>query len=600
MRQRLASLLLILLTIGFFIFHSQTTKRALPKFIDTVELLPSEPMVVDDEFLILMDQGDEKYLSSVLLEFDLHLISPLGEWVHVGKHPQSTQKVIPLSSTKARENLEFIIKLEKHEAIHSAELNYVQNVEPMLSCLPADFYNDKSEINVNPSDTYFHKQWHLTKEQGIDMPGAWSFTTGNANTIIAIVDRNFDSLKADLSLDRCPTRSYYYEDITDYFPFQKAKAPNTHHGNYVLSVLAPCTNNGSDLAGIDWHAQVFLVDTKDDASLSARMFGVLWALGTDICRSGHYTCDNSSMIERNMHPANIINASFGFAGAHLKNPPYGPVLDVVGQVNRNNSILVASAGNEGTIADTRLPGAAGGVISIGASTEKKQSASFSNNGHSVDVFAPGVKILGLFDGKLVFLNGTSFSSPMVAGVVALMLAENPLLSWKHIEYILKITATAMSCEDACMIKDQKECLRHCCKNGTSLCAHGIVNAKEAVMLARQGFPNVALIDVDDYYLALAEDSLTTRVTVKNWGKKATLAHMQTTDKNLKVSPPRFYIPPIDDKGRPGLTAITVSYRQKPDHRVVTKLILETIDDEYHDQIEAMLEIVPDHNPRRMP
>src|SRR5690606_14850444 len=107
--------------------------------------------------------------------------------------------------------------------------------------------------------------------------------------------------------------------------------------------------------------------------------------GLDVCTKSITGCPEKSHFQRNLHPANVINTSFGFAGDFLLDPPYGPVLDVIGHVNREGRIIVASAGNEGQIADRRLPGAAGGVISVGSSNIHHRGSEFSNVGRTIDV-----------------------------------------------------------------------------------------------------------------------------------------------------------------------------------------------------------------------
>ncbi|HXW53016.1 MAG TPA: S8 family serine peptidase, partial [Myxococcota bacterium] len=313
------------------------------------------------------------------------------------------------------------------------------------------------------------------------------------------------------------------------------------------------------------------------------------------------------MRQKNWHPANVINASFGFGGPNLSDPPYGPVLDVIGRVNRQGAIVVASSGNEGSLADRRLPGSASGVISVGASNIKKQSASFSNFGRTVDVLAPGEEILGLHHGQLVSLNGTSFSSPLVTGIASLMVGEHPMLSWKQVEYLLKETATPMTCDSYCpktlAKKALKLCRDYCCEADRVICAKGVVNARKAVALAANGFPELALIDVDDYYLALSDDNdLKAQLVIKNWGRKAALVRKKEIDRHLHMKPDSLKIPPASKNGVPGLGKVTVFYDEKPDTGVVSSLILEASNSDapqvFHDRIESIVEIVPDNHTAR--
>ncbi len=596
----------MLLTIGFFAFHYWLKIDRAPHFVDSVAPYYSADKIAYNEFLILMDVGEENRLNEVLQKFDLEIITPLGEWTHVAKREsKDRQQQVELTSPRADLNIALRNEIEDHDAVHSVELNYIQNSDAMVSC--TDFWSNgkqTSQATVLPKDPYFDYQWHLSKESGVDLPGAWTITTGSKNTVVALVDRGFDFSESDMSMDRCEGRKFFHENILDYFPQQLSpgKTESTRHGSQVMSVIGACTDNEVGLAGIDWHAQIFGVDTKENASFSARMLGILWAAGVDVCTSSIKACPKASHFQKNMHPANVINTSFGFAGDYLLNPPYGPVLDAVGRINRQGRIIVASAGNESQIADRRLPGSAGGVISVGASNKQHQSSSFSNIGRSVDVVAPGEDIVGIYKGRPISLNGTSFSSPIVAGIASLLLAVNPLFAWKHIEYFLKETASPMACDDFCPKSMgqpfQRTCRDYCCEGEKNFCGRGIVNAAAAVKMADAGFPDCALIDIDDYFIALSDDNdLSAKITLKNWGKRTAVAHMRKTDRHLKLWPESVHVPPITKDGVPGMVEATIFYDAEPERNVIASLLIEAANSDdptkFHDRIEAIVSIIPD-------
>jgi len=118
------------------------------------------------------------------------------------------------------------------------------------------------------------------------------------------------------------------------------------------------------------------------------------------------------------HNANVVNMSFDLSYS-------SPALSqAISYANNAGVVLVAAAGNENTSARVYPAAMNGYVVGIASTTDWDSRSSFSNYGSSdVWIAAPGESIISTYPGGTYGSeSGTSFSSPLVAGTVALMLS----------------------------------------------------------------------------------------------------------------------------------------------------------------------------------
>lgn len=135
--------------------------------------------------------------------------------------------------------------------------------------------------------------------------------------------------------------------------------------------------------------------------------------------------------------AKVINVS-------SQTPDYPFLKDAVLYAQRKDALIVAAAGNvqnQSTGAtEPSYPAEYPHVVSVGAVGPDGQLY-LSNSLTRVSVVAPGKEVVSTYPNATYLAeSGTSFATPYVAGVAALIRADHPLLSAIQVEH--RITATA--------------------------------------------------------------------------------------------------------------------------------------------------------------
>jgi type VII secretion-associated serine protease mycosin len=259
-----------------------------------------------------------------------------------------------------------------------------------------------------PNDPY----WATAQSSYLSMlrvDRAWDISQGSGITV-AVVDTGVDLDHPDLA-GRLVAGHNFVNNSSN-------PQDDVGHGTMVAGIIAADRNNHRGIAGIAPLAKVMPVKvlgsdgTGTDGDIAA---GITWA--TD-------------------HGAEVINLSLGGAGND-------PVLrDAVAYAIAHDAVVVAAAGNDG--AETvGYPASYPGVIAVSATNHGGQLTAFSSWGWRVDIAAPGLDITSTALGPTEAYeteSGTSFSSPIVAAVAALVRAHNP--GWTETQVRARLLATA--------------------------------------------------------------------------------------------------------------------------------------------------------------
>ncbi|MEI8411986.1 MULTISPECIES: S8 family peptidase [unclassified Kribbella] len=178
--------------------------------------------------------------------------------------------------------------------------------------------------------------------------------------------------------------------------------------------------NGVDCMGHGSHVAGTIAGTTYGLAKGAKIFGVR-VLDCKGSGSTESVIAGIDWVTKNAKKPAVANMSLG-GGAD-------DALDAAVKASVDAGITYAvAAGNESSDACGGSPAKEPSAITVGATDDQDQKASFSNWGKCVDLFAPGVDVLsvGITDPESTAkMSGTSMATPHVAGGIALYLADHP-------------------------------------------------------------------------------------------------------------------------------------------------------------------------------
>ncbi len=307
-----------------------------------------------------------------------------------------------LLSTGGRSADAVIAELRADPAVEFAEPNYVVRL-----------VEDGGIAAVSVNDPKTAGQYSLDQMRVRD---AWSLSTGGSG-VVAVLDTGVQANHRDLVGRVLPGYDFVNDDSD--------AADDNAHGTWVAGIIGANPNDAYGIAGISWTDKILPVKimnsagSGDTADLTS---GIIWA------------ADNG---------ATVINMSVGGF------PTTQYVQDAVNYAWNKGVVLVGAAGNNGVQEDF-FPASFTNVVSVSATQVNDEFANWSSFGPKVDVSAPGASVqttnctvctYGGHDtwGDHTYISGTSFATPNVAGVLALIRARYP--AYTPAQVVSRLTAT---------------------------------------------------------------------------------------------------------------------------------------------------------------
>ncbi len=258
---------------------------------------------------------------------------------------------------------------------------------------------------VVPNDPRFYSQWH---HNTIMTPSSWDISTGSSEIPIAIIDSGVDPDHPDL-MEKLISGYNFLEHNSD-----------THdvlgHGTAVAGSAAASSNNSIGVAGVAWQNPIMPLVVLDSSN---------WATYTNIANAIIYAVDNGAM---------VINISIGGSSSSY-------TLENAVNYAWNNGVLVFAAAANYNTNTPYYPAACTNAVAVSATDANDNRPSYSNYGDWITLSAPGGSILTTNNGGgYGSWSGTSFSSPIAAGVAALVWGANLQLSHQKVLEIMKSNA----------------------------------------------------------------------------------------------------------------------------------------------------------------
>ena len=241
----------------------------------------------------------------------------------------------------------------------------------------------------------------VTSSEAAGMGLIWNEARGNAEICVAVLDGPVDQSHPCLAgarLDHLPTL----------VPGNADDGPASRHGTHVASIIfgqvgSPVTGVAPGCRGLI--LPVFASGADGSLILCSQL---------DLARA---------ILQAVEHGAHVINISGGqLTPAGEPEPLLAKAIEACAD---QNVLVIAAAGNDGCEC-LHVPAALATVLSVGAMNARGEPLEISNWGGSYQthgILAPGQDILGASPGGgIVARNGTSFATPIVSGIAALLLS----------------------------------------------------------------------------------------------------------------------------------------------------------------------------------
>lgn len=392
-----------------------------------------------------------------------------------GTEQKTNELIVKVDEETSEETIQTILAVadESESVLHTDEETYIHVTVPETqrdTIAQQLEENGGVEVEPNivrratavPNDTSYANQWyHDSTSAGIRSEQAWNVQTGSEDVVVAVIDSGVDTDHGDLADNMWVNtgevagngidddNNGYIDDVYGYDFIDDDGDPNptpdgedndnyagadtsVDHGTHVAGIIGAVGNNDTGVTGVNWDVSIMAVKVLSDEGSGT---------DADIVSGIEYAVANG---------ADIINMSLGGYGAS------SVLQDAVQEAGEAGVFIAAAAGNDAVSIDTNefypacYDNYVTAVASIGATAVESSFSNFANGSDCVvDIAGPGELVYSTlytddaefgFTTDYGYLTGTSMATPVVAGVAALLKAEDSTLDRASIANLLETTA----------------------------------------------------------------------------------------------------------------------------------------------------------------